>query len=164
MANKQNSDSLKKLFGELGHFELLKYRTYCLFKTFDDPRNVYHVLAEHQKRVEWQLHQIYRARNSIVHSGQTPAFAPVLVVNAHDYFDQIFDLSNELSSGMNGQKNYSSCFDYAEWLFAQYQSDLKNTNAFDVDNCRNVIWKKKPVLTKMDFFGLSNEQSTPAAT
>jgi hypothetical protein len=152
VANKQNSDKLKKLFGDLGHFELLRYRTFCLWQAFDDPRNAHRILIEHQKRVEWQLHRIYRARNSIVHSGLTPAFTPVLVVNAHDYFDQIFDLSNELSSGKNGQKNYSSCFDYAEWLFAQYQSDLKKTATFDVESCGRVIWKRKPVLQKTDFF------------
>ncbi|WP_458792182.1 hypothetical protein [Yoonia sp. MH D7] len=31
VANKENSDKLKKLFGDLGHFELLKYRTFCLW-------------------------------------------------------------------------------------------------------------------------------------
>ena len=152
IAHKENSEQFNELFGKVDDFELLRYRLYSLGKVFEKPKRVVETLNNHQRRVEWQLHRIYRARNSVVHSGQSPGFTSVLVVNAHDYFDQVFELSNELSSGPKGMRDYTSCFDYAEWLFKQYHVELKRTTEFNIGNTSSVIWKRHDVLSKADFF------------
>jgi len=43
-------------------------------------------IAGHERRVRWQVHRIYRERNSIVHTGEASPFLRGLVSNSVNYF------------------------------------------------------------------------------
>ncbi len=145
VALKENDSHLKELYTKLGNFELLRFRLFEFNKTFLDPRKIYQKLLEHQRRVEWQLHRIYRTRNSIVHSGQTQAFGNLLISNAHDYFDQVFALVSALCSGRGGFDNFSDSFNFAAWSYSDYEKSLKNLENVSEETVVKLIWKRKTV-------------------
>lgn len=149
---KENEKSLKLLFESLRNYELLKYRVFQINEMFGSPQETYNAITKHQQRVRWQLHRIYRTRNSIVHSGQKSPFIDTLVMNAHDYFDQVFDLSTTFCSGPKGFDNYTDCFNHAKWLFDQYLSDIKAASSFDCNSYKMVLWKPSDGPKRSDFF------------
>jgi len=140
IALKENEQALAKLFSDLKNFELLRNRTYTLHEIFSSPELCIDFLERHQKRVSWQLHRIYRARNEIVHSGANPSNSINLLSNAHDYFDQIFEIIGSLCSGESGYDNYIDAFNFAEALYDQYLEDLKKLSDFSVESASQVIW------------------------
>ena len=141
IALKENEAALAGLFTDLKNFELLRYRAYTLNRIFEAPGVAHQYLLEHRTKVSWQLHRIYRTRNSIVHTGKTPANARSLFINAHDYFDQVFEMSCALCSGSSGYNNYGDAFNFAEWHFLQYVSDLKSLGSFNAVAARKVLWQ-----------------------
>lgn len=48
-------------------------------------------LARYGKRVSWHIDRMYRARNSIVHAGQTPSNIKELGEHLHSYLDVLLD-------------------------------------------------------------------------
>jgi len=72
--------------------ELLMYRCHELEKIANTPHDLKAKLEAHERRVSWQLHRIYRARNSIVHSGQSPQVSPQLTENAFSYFKSLMSV------------------------------------------------------------------------
>lgn len=152
IVSKKCEERLKNLLANTGNFELLKFRIFQLRQNFETPKHALKTLERHQQRVDWQMYRIYRARNAIIHSGSTPRYAGLLVENAHDYFDQVFSLTCELSSGVGGFTNYTECFDFAEFQYAQFVRELKNLDKFDLTNVRKVLWKPRVVPSKNRFF------------
>lgn len=65
---------------------LALFRLWKLEKNFGTPEALLRSLSDHENRVRWQLHRIYRTRNSIVHSGNIPTFLEPLVMNVFEYF------------------------------------------------------------------------------
>ncbi len=65
---------------------LALYRLWKVNKDFGTPGELKKTLEDHEKRVQWQLHRIYRARNQLVHSGKVPSYLESLVLNAFEYF------------------------------------------------------------------------------
>ncbi len=83
----QTDDSEKsRLFQKLSQSPLLCSRLFELSKIASDPKIAENKLASHERRVNWQIHRIYRQRNQIVHSGKTDSFLPTLVENAFLYY------------------------------------------------------------------------------
>lgn len=135
-------DSIRRcLYEKIGDFELLRFRVFRLNEVLSKPKSALSRLEEHRERVQWQLRRIYRTRNSIVHSGELPEYARMLVENAHDYFDQIFDTSCKLSMGPSGFLDFEECFDYAKWKYEQYISDIKMISEFSEKTIGSIIWR-----------------------
>ncbi|TWB70803.1 hypothetical protein FBZ87_107187 [Nitrospirillum amazonense] len=65
---------------------LALHRLWKLHHEYGTPKSVSVHLDAHQKRVEWQLHRIYRARNNLVHAGRVPSFLDSLILNAFEYY------------------------------------------------------------------------------
>ncbi|MFY0311442.1 hypothetical protein ACFMBG_16250 [Leisingera sp. D0M16] len=149
---KENEDTLSEFLGRLLNFELLRFRVFTLNKMYSRPEKIFKSIESHQQRVEWQLHRIYRTRNSIVHSGHTPKYTSLLVSNAHDYFDQVFSTVCKFSSQPGGFDNFSSCFDYAERLYAQYHSDISRMSTLSIEDTSSVLWKPIDRPTKWSLF------------
>ncbi|RVU38363.1 hypothetical protein EOI86_03475 [Hwanghaeella grinnelliae] len=143
---------LEKLFKELGPFELLRFRMFQLRQSFASPKKSIETIKQHQQRVEWQIHRIYRTRNAIIHSGKTPKFTSLLVANAHDYFDQVFELCCELSSGDGGFRNFTECFDFVGIRFQQYLKCVNSLNDWSDSNVQLVLWRPREVPTRKWLF------------
>lgn len=150
ISNPSHETALAELFSKMDKFELLRFRTYQLHMIFSDKQKMVAFLNSHQIKVEWQLRRIYRTRNRIVHSGNTPAFTNRLIENAHTYFDQIFNSCCEFSCGINGLYTLDECFDFAKWKFEEYQQHLnKMPNTWE-EHPGNILWHKKGPPSKMD--------------
>lgn len=65
---------------------LMQYRLWAFRKNFARPKAYQRSVKAHIDRVNWQIERIYRARNQIVHAGQTPKFIDSLSKNAEEYF------------------------------------------------------------------------------
>lgn len=76
-------DELLKLCGSN---PLARHRLYRLNNDFKDPTNVLKTIGSHEKRVEWQIHRIYRARNYLVHAGRVPTYLDSLIMNLFEYY------------------------------------------------------------------------------
>ena len=65
---------------------LALHRLWKLHDDFGNPKNLANAVGAHQKRVEWQIHRIYRARNNLVHAGRVPSFLDSLILNLFEYY------------------------------------------------------------------------------
>lgn len=65
---------------------LIRHRLFRLEKYYGTPEECYNSIIDHAGRVEWQLHRIYRSRNTLVHSGRSPLYLDSLIRNCLDYF------------------------------------------------------------------------------
>lgn len=65
---------------------LARHRLFRLHKYYGTPEECRKTLIDHSKRVEWQLHRIYRASNNLVHAGRSPLYLDSLVRNSLEYF------------------------------------------------------------------------------
>lgn len=150
----ENEKSLEELFKRIGNFELLRYRIFNVRKDFLKPSKSITLLERHMKRVEWQIYRIYRARNTIIHTGNTPIFSESLVTNAHDYFDQVFSLSLELCSGQRGYSNYRDCFNFANSVYEEYKSFLMEKENFCEDDVKGVLWRPTETISPKEILPL----------
>jgi len=74
------------LLKTLADSPLALHRLYRLEKFYGTPSACANTMKDHQRRVEWQLHRIYRTRNNLVHAGRSPHYIDSLVLNAIEYF------------------------------------------------------------------------------
>jgi hypothetical protein len=65
---------------------LALHRLWKLQRDYSTPKGICVAIDDHAKRVEWQLHRIYRARNNLVHAGKRPSFLDSLIVNMDEFF------------------------------------------------------------------------------
>lgn len=81
----------KKLYQKCELFPLLRYRVFFLNAQLKNTKGYKSIIEAHVRRVEWQLHRIYRARNYIIHdSRREDEFNMDLLVNLHSYVDLMF--------------------------------------------------------------------------
>ncbi len=139
----KNHHLLEEILPKMGNFELLRFRVNEIYNNFSDPKKASNYLDRHQKRVSWQIRRIYRTRNSIVHSGNTPEYTAMLVENAHDYFDQVFLTVCKLGSDDNAFLTLEECFNFAHWQFENYRKDLASIEEFTDENVPLLLWKRK---------------------
>jgi len=50
------------------------HRLWHLHRDYSAPSSMKSAIEGHEKRIGWQIHRIYRARNNIVHAGRVPSF------------------------------------------------------------------------------------------
>jgi hypothetical protein len=81
-----NSPLRDQLVGLCSENPLALHRLWKLQRDFSSPQPLKVALEEHERRVGWQLHRIYRARNSLVHSGTKPSYLDSLVLNLDEYY------------------------------------------------------------------------------
>jgi hypothetical protein len=65
---------------------LALHRLYRLNKEFGTPAAAITSIQSHERRVEWQVHRIYRARNNLVHAGRVPTYLDSLIINLFEYY------------------------------------------------------------------------------
>jgi hypothetical protein len=67
------------------HNPLALHRLFRLHKFYGNPASSRLSMMQHHERVMWQVNRIYRARNNIVHAGNSPPYLDSLVQNSVDY-------------------------------------------------------------------------------
>lgn len=134
LAVKDHEETLKDLYKSLGDFHLLRYRLFRLAETLSDPSKIKDLLHTHDKKISWQIRRIYRTRNLIVHSGQSPAFIHTLIENGHDYLDQVFEQIMLTSCGEHHLRSLDQVFEFARIRHERYDRLLSETKKFDDEN------------------------------
>jgi len=74
----------------LTDYPLLKNRIETLRKRCIQKKMLLKELNKHSKRASWHITRLYRARNTITHSGIIPKNLKELVEHLHSYVDQCF--------------------------------------------------------------------------
>ena len=85
-ALRDNGKKCDRLFEEVAASPLAISRINQLFELARSPNAILDKVHSHERRVEWQIHRIYRERNAIVHAGSSSDAIPVLVENAFLYY------------------------------------------------------------------------------
>ncbi len=75
---------------------LATYRLGRLQRSYSDPKNIVQKIDGLQKKLEWQLHRIYRERNNIVHSGRSSAAGESLLEHAYSYYQFVLFLIEDV--------------------------------------------------------------------
>lgn len=148
----EHSARKDELFSKLKDFELLRFRIFQLNKLFSEPSSALKAIKRHQEKLSWQIHRIYRYRNTIIHSGASPVATGELVSGAHDYFDQVFGLCIELCSGSSGFHTFQEAFDFFKYREEQYRNEMGNIENLSSSNYRKIVWRQKKIPSKLDFF------------
>lgn len=128
LSDKENDAALADLLARCRDFELLRFRIFSIAEVMRDSAAAKKKLDLHEQTLKWQLHRIYRTRNSIVHAGESPVYTKYLVENAHDFFDQTLMFCLELSSWKTGFNTFLTCFDYAAAKYKEYYGELAHGN------------------------------------
>jgi hypothetical protein len=114
-------------------FYLLRDRLDYFKKILASPASVAKALETHNERLKWQIRRIYRARNIIVHSGETPKYTRALIEHAHDYLDIIISTLVTLASNPKKINSVSQGFKFVELRYSEYIKNLKKNGASFTD-------------------------------
>jgi hypothetical protein len=137
----QFATQLTNLKVQFRDFHLLRDRISYFETMLRSPQNVVAALDAHRTRLEWQLRRIYRTRNIIVHSGNTPGYTAPLIEHTHDYLDSVLNSLIALASTPKTINSVGQGFKYVEMKYAAYYSALKEKGLqFDGANIGRLLF------------------------
>ena len=94
------SEEMKRIYSFLQENLLLRSRIYTLRKELSTGNNISAFLDAHEKKIEWQLKRLYRARNIATHVGEELTYLEIVINHLHNYFD--FCVNYVLCKSENG--------------------------------------------------------------
>ncbi|WP_152638679.1 hypothetical protein [Marinobacter santoriniensis] len=136
LALEENQQNRNELYEALKDFHLLRFRAFSLHEILSKPRKLQEVIEVHKTKVSWQVRRMYRTRNLIVHTGQTPTYLEALIENGHDYLDQIMEGIIEFSCGSYRTQSLEQVFELAKIQRIRFDRHLKNLEHVDRDSIR----------------------------
>lgn len=85
-------EELRKVyFIKWSKFPLLRDKIYKLYQLRNNKSTLFALSTRYAQRVEWHLYRLYRARNAIVHAGETYPRIQVLSEHLHSYVDSVMN-------------------------------------------------------------------------
>lgn len=142
MSLDEYQDLRDKLELSFKDFYLLKDRYSYIRFILSDPKNIIKSLDDHERRVAWQIRRIYRARNLIVHDGNTPSYTDVLIENTHDYLDSIVNSLMFLASSKNRLNSIDQGFKMVQLNYTSYYKSMnKKDLKFSNENIDRLLFK-----------------------
>lgn len=79
----------EEYFLKLDRFPNIRTKIYRLYLLRNDKSQINKLSDKYAQRIKWHIYRLYRARNSIVHSGETPDNIQRLGEHLHIYVDRI---------------------------------------------------------------------------
>lgn len=123
------------LFGELNKYPLLRYRLFCINKSFSKPKHILKTLEMHQKKLSWHIRRLYRTRNLIVHDSGTMYDIETLVENCHSYVDEflkqilrLIQKDNSITTIEQGSSYIDLTYIFKLNLMKENKGDLNENN------------------------------------
>lgn len=124
-------------------FHLLRDRFNYLGTVVSTPTTVLAALNAHRIRLEWQIRRIYRTRNIIVHSGETPGYTRPLIEHTHDYLDTVLSTLVSLASNPKVIHSVGQGFKYAELKHSTYIKRLSQKGlTFESHNMDSLLFDR----------------------
>ncbi|MCO6185861.1 hypothetical protein [Rhizobium sp. L1K21] len=99
-------------------------RFFRLEKLINSPKDCFNYLVDHEKRVEWQIHRIYRERNGIVHKASKSSFLDKLVENSYTYYRSVI-LALEAINREYGVYHPDQGLDLLKSLYFEYKASIE---------------------------------------
>lgn len=97
-------------FRNWSDFPLLRSKIYKIYQLRNDKAALFELSNRYVTRVRWHLYRLYRARNAIVHAGETCSRIQVLSEHLHSYVDSMMnEVAFKLASD-NSLSDISSVF------------------------------------------------------
>lgn len=126
------------------NFVLLEKRLNHFGSLAKSPSALQALLEGHEERLSWQIRRIYRTRNIIVHSGDTPWHTNVLIEHAHEYLDNVLNLVTKLASRPSQISTVAEGFALAQLHYQDYKNFLAQKNlALSADNIVSTMFMRK---------------------
>ena len=121
------------LSGQLAQYPVIRFRLHTLHHFADNHKSLLSPCTRYIERVRWHLSRIYRTRNAIVHSGNTPSYIRNLGEHLHYYLDVLlFECFNRLCNGTQLCKIEIALFDaYLSFKSLRNRFSDKNEITFD---------------------------------
>jgi len=143
VASQEHIPSINQFKIELSQFPLLKERFEYVSNLISSTNTIHDALKNHAERINWQIKRIYRTRNLIVHTGQTPSKTNILVEHAHIYLDTIINSLIKLSSHPVEILSVAQGFRNVEMKYKMHlqKLDKKNTS-LTPENIINFIFNQ----------------------
>ena len=94
------SHELRNVYSLLRDNPLLRTRLFSFRKSINSGKTLEKILANHNKRIEWQLKRLYRIRNIATHLGARTMGVEIAANHLHNYFD--FVVNYMLCKSENG--------------------------------------------------------------
>ena len=116
-------NNFNDLLDKTRDFYLLKDRLIYFKAILSSKKKINSVISAHTRRLEWQIRRIYRTRNLIVHTGNTPNYTHSLIEHTHNYLDIVLNTLISLATPPNQINSVGEGFDY---ISLQYKSFLKS--------------------------------------
>ncbi len=128
------------LEAEFKDYHLLRDRFEYFREVFSSPQKTVEALDAHRLRLEWQIRRIYRTRNIIVHSGNTPPYTRALIEHAHDYLDSVLSTLVKLASHPKTVNSVAQGFKHVELKYDTYYKNLTAKNVvFNATNIKALV-------------------------
>ncbi len=84
---------------KLQNFPIIMTKIYRLWKLREDASSMKNLSQKYTQRIKWHIYRLYRTRNAIVHSGDTPRRIQMLGEHLHIYIDRVlFEILVKLST------------------------------------------------------------------
>lgn len=120
LSNDYYKSEFDMLLSKTKDFYLLEDRLKHFQSIFSSKRKIMETLNAHSKRLEWQIRRIYRTRNLIVHTGESPTYTATLIEHAHSYLDTIQNILINLASVPCKINSVTEGFDYMQLRYNFY--------------------------------------------
>jgi hypothetical protein len=150
----ENEALRNQLYEQLRDFHLLRHRVFQLSEKLSDRKKLQKLMANHEKKVIWQIRRIYRTRNLIVHSGATPPpYIDTLVENGHDYLDLIIFEVMKISCGDYSAASLEQVFEIGKIRYQAFARTLAEATPLSSANCDFLLAPQhspKPHLAKLE--------------
>jgi hypothetical protein len=148
----ENVHLVHKLMKLLENNPLAMHRLWTLNQNYS-PKRLHSNLKAHEKRVEWQIQRIYRARNGLVHAGKVPTYLESIILNAEEYYQHLVTTLVSRAKKEHSCSNIDQLVCDIDIEYLTYREELNNyveLKAFTYENvCRIFDYQAhKPVQSK----------------
>lgn len=124
----------EEYFKKWSNLPLLRDKIFNIYQLRNDKSALFTLSDRYAQRVKWHLYRLYRARNAIVHSGDTHSRIQVLSEHLHAYVDSITcEIAFKLSED-NALNDISSVFVDTQFLVKSKKEHFKDTGIMTSDD------------------------------
>jgi hypothetical protein len=115
------------LYALVAPYPLLCNRVFVISQMLSSADKLLEVVQAHERRLVWQIHRIYRARNLIVHDGSAPQFVDLLVENAHEYLDAFIERFLHLRTVSKSAYTIEEAVEFQSKLYSEWIRKLRDS-------------------------------------
>lgn len=142
-------DLRMSLSDQLAQYPVIRFRFHILHQASSNHKSLLSPCTRYVDRVRWHISRIYRTRNAIVHSGETPAYIRNLGEHLHYYLDiLLFECFNRLCNGTQLCKVEIALFD-AYLSFESLKNRFSDKNNITFDDITELV---EPLYSKQAAF------------